>query len=248
MNSTSLASSHSVLLIGDGRLATHMRSYLSQTLGSSSLATWSRRKNSSAELSERLSEASIIALAISDSALRSFFEKHSVVAPQVPWVHFSGALEIEGMTSLHPLMTFGPSLYSLDEYRALNFVTTGEPKWPQALPLINSLFEINPEEKSRYHALCVLGGNFSTMLWQKTQFEFQRLGLPPDILRSYAERGLQNVFANPQTALTGPLARKDLHTQEKNIASLEGDAFQKVYRAFQEAFDADPAFRKGNTL
>jgi predicted short-subunit dehydrogenase-like oxidoreductase (DUF2520 family) len=89
------------------------------------------------------------------------------------------------------------------------------------------------KKKSLYHSLCVLSGNFTTMLWQKVFQDFQdKLKLEPELLLPYMEQTFENLNLNWVDALTGPLARKDDATIEKNIHALEGDLYQNVYRSF----------------
>lgn len=231
-----------ILLIGSGRLARHLQFYL-RSLDHLELLTWSRRQNNVAQLHALLPGVDMVALAIADSALADFTTMHQSLNPHIPWIHFSGASLVPGVTSYHPLMTFGQDFYDLEFYRHIPFVTEAEASWPAALKLTNSLHHLPAEQKALYHSLCVLSGNFTTLLWLKAQAEFRKLGLPPEILRSYAERGLRNVFEDPTRALTGPLVRRDQGTQTKNLQALGADPFADVYRAFQKAYEQDALFQ-----
>lgn len=228
-----------ILWIGRGRLARHLIPDWQRTLTAShDILTWDRSQPDS-ELLRLLSTVQIVALAISDRAIESFFAQYRTHAPNARWIHFSGALEIAGLTGYHPLMTFGPELYTEATYRRINYITAGEEtRWPTELPLPNALFAIRPEQKALYHALCVLSGNFTTLLWEKAQREFAELGLPPEILRPYADITIDNVFNDPARALTGPLVRGDVDTMNKNLEALGGDPFAGIYRAFQKAVEA----------
>ncbi|MBX3016510.1 MAG: DUF2520 domain-containing protein [Bdellovibrionaceae bacterium] len=228
-----------ILWIGRGRLARHLIPDWQRTLTAShDILTWDRSQPES-ELLRLLPTAQIIALAISDRALETFHAQYRNHAPRARWIHFSGALELEGMTGYHPLMTFGPELYTEATYRRINYVTSStETRWPTELPLPNALFAIHPEQKALYHALCVLSGNFTTLLWAKAQSEFAKLGLPAEILRPYADVTIDNVFNDPTRARTGPLVRGDVETMNKNLEALGGDPFAGIYRAFQKAVEA----------
>lgn len=228
-----------ILWIGRGRLARHLIPDWRRALAAShDVLTWDRSQPESA-LHLLLPQADVVALAISDRALAEFFRTHHARAPRALWIHFSGALEIPGVRGFHPLMSFGPAPYGDAVYRRLAYVTAGaDARWPDALPLPNALFAIRPEQKPLYHALCVLSGNFTTLLWEKAQREFTRLGLPPEILRPYADVVIDNVFQDPARALTGPLVRGDTETMNQNLQALDGDAYAGVYRAFQKAVEA----------
>jgi predicted short-subunit dehydrogenase-like oxidoreductase (DUF2520 family) len=148
-------------------------------------------------------------------------------------IHFSGALEVPGLHGAHPLMTFGHDLYSNDFYARIPFVVTGRTSLQDFLPdFPNPSFQILPEQKPYYHALCVLGGNFTTLLQQRMLQGFAELGLPTSAAQPYIDKITKNVFAAPAAALTGPLARKDFLTIRKNLKSLAGDPYARIYEAF----------------
>jgi predicted short-subunit dehydrogenase-like oxidoreductase (DUF2520 family) len=181
-----------------------------------------------------LATASNILLAISDDALEPFIAQYPGLRVHT-LVHFSGSKTITGIAGLHPLMTFGPKTYDRETYRSIPFVTeAGSAGFKDIFPALpNPSRAIEPEFKPLYHALCVMAGNFPTLLWDKACREFEgTLGLPREILGPYLEQTLKNTLANSGQALTGPLARRDLETVTKNIAALGGDEYAGIYRAF----------------
>jgi len=217
------------LIIGAGKLAKHLDHYL-KLLGVS-VSSWDRSQDPHL-LHSKLSEATHVLLAISDSALQSFYHKN-LDGLEKTVIHFSGALHIDGMIAAHPLMTFGPQLYELETYRRIHFILTGVTSLQDAIPeLPNSFSLLSSEKKSLYHALCVMAGNFPIILWQKMFYDFEKLGISAEAPRVYLEAALKNSLQNPQTALTGPLARNDRATIQKNIEALENDPFQQIYLAF----------------
>ncbi|MBS1969437.1 MAG: DUF2520 domain-containing protein [Bdellovibrionales bacterium] len=217
------------LIIGAGKLAKHLNHYLS--LLEHHPLNWDRSQDPHL-LKTKVAEASHVLLAISDSALENFYLKHLAGLDKTV-VHFSGALNIPDVIAAHPLMTFGPKLYDRDTYFRIHFVLTGATSLTEALPGLPNEFSIlAPEHKALYHSLCVIGGNFPVILWQKMFSEMERLGVPREAARVYLETVLHNTMKNPQTALTGPLARKDKATVLKNIEALENDPFQEVYFTF----------------
>ncbi|MBK9324188.1 MAG: DUF2520 domain-containing protein [Bdellovibrionaceae bacterium] len=217
------------LIIGAGKLAKHLEHYLKFL--DCSVTSWDRSQDPHL-FNSKLHDATHILLAISDSALKNFYCKY-LDGLEKTVVHFSGALHVDGMIAAHPLMTFGPQLYELEMYRRIHFVLTGAASLQTAIPdLPNSFSLLSSEKKSLYHALCVMAGNFPIILWQKMFFEFEKLGISTEAPRVYLEAALKNSLQNPQTALTGPLARKDRTTIQKNIEALENDPFQEIYLAF----------------
>lgn len=230
------------LIIGSGRLARHLKHYFQ--LLDFKYSDWDRTQDAQV-LSCNLDNASHVLLAVSDSAIANVYQKHFDGFDRTV-VHFSGALIVPGTIAAHPLMTFGEKLYSLEFYQKIHFSLTGANQLTQALPgLQNSFSILSSEQKPLYHALCVMGGNFTTLLVQKMLAGFNEMNLPSEAANEYMQRILENVFENPQQALTGPLARRDRGTIEKNIAALGRDPYQKIYSAFvqthwPEYFNSNP--------
>jgi predicted short-subunit dehydrogenase-like oxidoreductase (DUF2520 family) len=224
------------LIVGAGKLAKHLNHYLS--LLELHPLSWDRSQDPHL-LKTKIAEASHVLLAISDSAIESFYLKHLAGLDKTV-VHFSGAMNVPEVIAAHPLMTFGPELYDRDTYFRIHFVLTGAANLNEILPgLPNEFSLLAPEHKALYHALCVIGGNFPIILWQKMFSEMERLGVPREAARVYLETVLHNTMKNPQTALTGPLARKDRTTVLKNIEALENDPFQEVYFDFAKIVAPD---------
>lgn len=226
-------------LVGGGRVAAHLARYLA--LEGRTVRTWRRGHATTPE--EALADADVILLAISDDALQPFIAGHSTLRDR-PLVHFSGSLVIAGAHGLHPLMTFGPEPYDLEVYRSIPFIEErGGGRFDELFPgLRNPSWAIDPELKPIYHALCVLAGNFTTILWAKAMNDFEaRLRLPRAALRPYLERTAANTLSHGLTALTGSLARGDRGTVERDLVALDHDPFREVYVAFADALSAQGA-------
>ena len=229
MTGTSTAS-NSYLIVGSGRVARHLSYYFE--LLKISFTSWNRNQ-SSEDLENLASSATHILLAISDDAIPSFYSAHLEKYENKTVVHFSGSLHQRPLIALHPLMTFGHDLYDLSFYKRIHFCVTGVDSLQEILPeLSNDSSTLFAFEKAKYHALCVLGGNFSSILIGKMLEEFQKLGLPENAALPYIEKVISNTFKNPSEALTGPLVRKDISTVEKNLQSLSDDPFQDIYKSF----------------
>lgn len=223
----------SFLIIGSGRLARHLQHYFH--LLNIPFEHWDRSQDP-VVIQSKILKATHILLAISDSAIEAFFRQKIQGLDKIT-VHFSGALHIEGCISAHPLMTFADTLYDLDFYQKIFFTLCGVSHLHQALPLLpNPHVSIMPEQKPYYHAMCVLGGNFSTVVAQKMILELKKMNIPSEACGLYLQGVLQNVLQNPESALTGPLARKDSGTVQKNLEALSGDSFLDIYQAFLKKF------------
>ncbi|MDN5280717.1 MAG: 2-dehydropantoate 2-reductase [Clostridiales bacterium] len=214
------------VIVGDGKVARHFRRYFSHLkIG---FSDWQNKPTE---------KCRAVLVLISDSAIESFIEANRhLFAPNQLFVHFSGSLYTELAVGLHPLMTFSAKTdsYSYQVYEQIFFIgEKGRASFPEIFPeLPNRFIEIEPAQKPLYHALCVVSGNFTTILWQEVMRMFQKLQLPSDALGPYLEQIFKNLLTNPDQALTGPIARKDCDTIRKNLKALEGSALQDIYAAF----------------
>jgi 2-dehydropantoate 2-reductase len=228
-----------LLLIGDGRLARHLAHYFGQ-LGLEP-ASWSRRMHAEgrcASLRELVRADTHALLAISDGAIEPFVSAHPELA-NVVRVHFSGRLVSSHVVGAHPLFSFADTLYERDLYERIPFVIDrGAASLSTLMPGVpNPSFHIDPAQRPRYHALCVLAGNFTTLLWRKLFHELElELGMSRAEALPYLEsiaRGLGGAGA----PLSGPLSRGDQATLQNNLEALKGDPFEQVYRAFVSAYE-----------
>jgi hypothetical protein len=231
----------SFLVVGNGRLARHLRRYFE--LEALPFYLWSRK--SSANLPSLLAKSSHVLLAISDGALQPFIDAlidENPLAKQKTIVHFSGTLTLPDAPSAHPLMTFAADrLYDLATYRKTPFVLEkSRSAFAELLPgLKNPHYEIEPALKGLYHALCSLSGNFTTLLWEKAFDDFSsKLGLPKEAILPYLHQVADNLAAAPahESVLTGPLVRGDNQTIEKHLNELNNDPYRDVYMAFTQAY------------
>jgi predicted short-subunit dehydrogenase-like oxidoreductase (DUF2520 family) len=219
------------LLVGDGRVSRHFQHYFS--LLSLDFHVWHRRQPI-ARLHHLLPVVNRILVLISDDEIDPFITQHLSTASSII-IHCSGSLESKHAFGAHPLMTFGEAMYSLHQYMSIPFIIDSDaPSIAELFPgLSNPCVHLAVEHKSRYHALCVLAGNFSCLLWQKLFADFNsKLAIAPSMAHPYLKQCMQNILANPKTALTGPLVRGDQQTILANLAALQGDPIQEVYQSF----------------
>ncbi|HEY3384721.1 MAG TPA: DUF2520 domain-containing protein [Vicinamibacterales bacterium] len=233
-------------IVGNGRVARHFRHYFS--LIGLSVRTWSRDKpdgssrHDVAAPHEALASCHTVLLLIDDSAIEPFVHAWPDLRHK-RLVHCSGSLVTAVAEAAHPLMTFGPDLYDADTYRAIPFLLdAGRTPFTELLPgLPNPSFTIPAAERPYYHALCVMAGNFSTLLWRKLFDELERrFGIPASAAHPYLQRVAANLVADAGGALTGPLARGDTGTMAADLHALEGDQLHGVYAAFVRAYAQRP--------
>jgi predicted short-subunit dehydrogenase-like oxidoreductase (DUF2520 family) len=223
------------LLIGNGRSARHFQHYFS--LLHLSFSTW-QRSESTEKLFQQTQQASHILVLIKDDAIEDFIREYLQSSSAII-VHCSGSLMSHYAYGAHPLTTFNQDSYTLEQYQAIPFILDHDaPAFENLFPgLSNKHAILNKNKKEKYHALCVLSGNFSIMLWQKIFSDFEKeFNFSHEIVQVYLQQCMKNLLTDPQTALTGPLVRNDYTTLEKNISALTHDPFQDVYKSFVKCY------------
>ena len=226
-------------IVGNGRVARHFQHYF-HLLGLS-VCAWSRRLQAAAP-PDVLASCRTVLLLLPDAAIVPFIEAWPALREK-RLVHCSGSLVTPTAEAAHPLMTFGPELYDLSDYRAIPFVLDdGGSPFAELLPgLPNPTFSIPAADRPYYHALCVMAGNFSTLLWVKLFDELQRrFAIPPSAAHPYLARVTANIMADASLAFTGPLSRGDTETIASNLKALDGDPFQAVFAACVRAYEQRP--------
>lgn len=223
-------------IIGAGRMARHFCHYLH--LLNIPYQQWSRKVDPAhTKLEAIIDRCNPIVILIHDGAIKSFISQHPFLQRKT-LVHFSGSLRTELANSAHPLMTFSNELYSLNDYQKIPFVfEKGRLSINELLPgLSNPSFEIPVDLKPFYHAMCVMSGNFTALLWQKFFTELETVfKIPKEMAFPYLKQISLNLQKDSLSALTGPLVRKDQATIQANLQALANDPYQKVYQAFLEA-------------
>lgn len=235
---------NSFLIIGSGRLARHLKHYL-ELKGISALI-WSRTQNGLEDLKLKIQRSSWIALAISDSAIEDFYKTHIREYTSKKCIHFSGALYIPNVYGCHPLCSFTHDLYELSFYEKIPLVLDSNSS--EILNLFTNFKNpkqyLDPQKKSLYHALCVMGGNFSVILWEYLFEKFKiDLNLDPKFLGPYLIRTFQNLenelIESTGSVLTGPLVRGDFKVIQKHLEVLKSDPYSEIYRAFVNVYMAN---------
>ena len=234
-----VAEQPNIVLIGDGRLARHLRRYFQQL--NLNHAIWSRRLEAAKccpALEVLVQSDTRALLAISDKAVEPFIRSHPELNKAVR-VHFSGRLASSLAIGAHPMFSFAGTFYERELYERIPFVVDqGSPPLASLIPgLPNPCFFIEPEQRERYHALCVLAGNCTTLLWRKLFFELDaELGMPRQQALPYLV-SIMRGLAGTGAPLSGPLSRGDQTTVRHNLAALKGDPFEQVYDAFVCAYE-----------
>lgn len=230
-------------LIGDGRLASSLGPYLEGS--GAQVRQWSRRAEAAGgpSLSATVADADRVLIAISDGAIVSFADTHRVLLKGKQLVHFSGALSLPGLAGAHPLYSFPTAPIPENRMAEIVFVTEdGGPTFGELFPtLSNSSRVIAPAQKPLYHALAVLSGNLVSFAWNEVARVLKDdLDLEPsDLLQPYFRSLIDGFAASPYDSLTGPVARGDQGTIEKNLEALKDrPALSPLYEALVTAHRA----------
>jgi predicted short-subunit dehydrogenase-like oxidoreductase (DUF2520 family) len=224
------------LIIGSGRLALHFCNYL--RLLDLPLIQWSRKNNTRFQLEKFSKKCTHVLLLINDDAIQDFVLNNGFLLGKC-CVHCSGNLALHNIYSTHPLMTFGKELYNPTTYLQIPFILEeNSPEFGKLLPgLPNKSYKISGHLKPFYHALCVISGNFTCLLWQKFFSELETtFNLPREIGYPYLKQITNNIEHQLPNALTGPLVRGDWQTIKANLDAFHNDPYREVYQAFVNIF------------
>ncbi len=248
-----------IAIVGNGRVARHMIQYFE--LVGQPYKHWFRNslKSSIAEQPSRLARykhqlkhlfnfhrrdslsdvvqaVQTVLLLIPDDQIESFIQQNPCLKLK-QLVHFSGSLTTVHAAGCHPLMTFGHDLYDLAQYQSIPFVVDQSFDFKQTFPLLNNqVYSIKPEQKVMYHAMCVMAGNFSQLLWQATGEYIKQMGLPADLMHPYLLQNTQNFINDPGKALTGPFVRGDVKTIEQHQQALQAHPLGEIYQSFYHLY------------
>lgn len=238
-----------ILIIGNGRAAKHIHFYLTQL--HFDIRHWHSKdlnprsisfpSTSDKELQQKMEELRSLhetshhtLLLIKDSAIEEFLIRYPFLRTSKT-LHFSGSLDIPGVANIHPLISFGDDLFEPDFYPQIPFAhfDSSSHQLTDYLPgLPNPSFYIPKNAKALYHGLCVASGNLTVLLWQAALEEFKKnFAIHDQILMPYLESITLNLKTNWNKALTGPIARRDEITLEKNFEALKNTNLNEIFTA-----------------
>ena len=226
------------LIIGNGRLAGHLCNFFKSK--EIPFTQWHRHSNTNSiqDLKNAASPAKRILLCISDGMISDFISQHEELFTHKTLVHFSATVSDSRILGFHPLGSFSHDINV--DFSSIHFHGVHpESLFREALPMLkNPYARLSSEDLKLYHALCVVGGNFTSLLWREFFREMQKLGIQQDALFSYLSLVSKNILTNPEKATTGPLIRGDLKTIESNMDSLSFKAphLSQIYNVFVNTF------------
>ena len=158
-----------------------------------------------------------VLLALPDSALQKYSAKFKDRC-----AHLSGSLHIEGVPSLHPLVSFDGDAA---DWRGMPLAVTGEPSRPilDALTSVGFVpFDLPAHLKPLYHACAVLAsGHLATLFAAATEIlKSSGIALPGSGLAPLAHTAINNAAKHGRQGITGPFARGDRETIQRDLNAL----------------------------
>ena len=226
---------YSYLIAGNGKLSKHFQHYFS--IKNISYRVWTRSSEESFQSMGQI--AGSILVLIKDDEIQNFLDNNrDKLSDDKIWIHCSGMLSTNLAESAHPLMTFTDELYSNEIYESITFITEkGRKSFNELFPQLKNLnFQIEPSEKTLYHAFCVLSGNFTTMIWQFFFDYLKSRNIPESAAYLYLTTITDNL-KNNSAPLTGPIQRNDKNTIQKHLESLNDHPAKSIYISFLEAYN-----------
>ncbi len=243
-----------LIIFGAGRVGASLAPYARSLGADVAVIDRLRAQTNRAGVARLLANADVVAAAIPDDRLASWFDEWRREIGAARAIHFSGALTIGGMLGYHPLYSFPKT--PLDSATMAGIAIAreeGAPPFGAILPgAANPEFELKAEDRAFYHAVAVLSGNFAAHLWNESARAFAaRFAIPPETVMGFYLAGVVERFReSPFDSLTGPIARRDARTVAANLVALAGEPrLAGLYRAFlasawPEAEQDDPSSPK----
>ncbi len=262
-----------VLLVGDGQLA---KVLWNQLKAKQVAKQWSRKTNhkTNQTFSEVVAEfnPTHVWIAISDGSIEKFATENSEFLKGRTVVHFAGSrpsfsVQASGETTMvasaHPLTTFASSIEP-ENFASIPFVLDlDSPPLSDLLPgFSNPSVRLNSKDRGYYHALCVMAGNFTVMLWEAMGARFDQLGERPNsgsaeapserishaTLNAFRDQIFENLASaaaaeNRISVLSGPLSRGDAETIAHHRSELRARGeipLLKIYDGFLELHRTEP--------
>ena len=214
-----------IVIFGPGRVGRNMAAYFKNLGHSVEMVTRIDFENRGDSLDAKLSSADIVAAAIPDDLINTWRLALNDRLTDKTIIHFSGANSFQGISSYHPLFSFPTQVLSNDVIAKIAIIREeGRAPFSDIIPgTQNPELVIPADRKALYHAIAVLSGNFSAFVWNKcaTVFEDQLGEDPSQILGPYFESIVERFKEQPQNSITGPVARQDRTSVNRNLESLD---------------------------
>lgn len=246
---TTKAASGNILIIGFGKLGSHLFHELKHTLKYNSIKAIKERKLTADKYNKLVETSGIIFLCVQDSKISAAVKRllQADVNLKNKFIfHTSGALTSDELSALsakgaltgsfHPVQSFaGKVTAKAGSFKGIYVAAEGKPK---ALKKMKELaralqaipFEIKKQNKIHHHICCVMSSNFLAVLngkiadtgLKKIQINGFKNRTFFNIYMPLALQTLKNVVkSGPVGALTGPIERNDISTVKAHLDALK---------------------------
>lgn len=236
-----------VVIIGTGNLAHHLFDAFSgspaidivQIVGRNLKALAPFEKSTAIATDfNRIAEADVFIVAVSDMAIRSVSKYLTNKKGLV--VHTSGSVSIDVLSDHHrygvfyPLQTFSTGRkiemnsvpLCLEAHEEIDMAVLKK----LAGNLSKKLYEVDSEQRKALHLAAVFVNNFTNHLYQIGQQLCDEKGLPFEILSPLIRETVDKIDQlSPFDAQTGPARRGDSETIEKHLEQLKDSVHKEVY-------------------
>jgi predicted short-subunit dehydrogenase-like oxidoreductase (DUF2520 family) len=145
------------------------------------------------------------------------------------------------IASIHPNMTFASAKVSVDHFAGTYCAFEGE---ETAFELVENVFrkigghvfQITLDKKPLYHATTAMSCNQLVALMDISVELYLKLGISREIalamMQPIVTQTMNNIFSlDTIEALTGPIARGDVHTVQQHIDALESPYVKNIYKS-----------------
>lgn len=207
-------------------------------------------------------------IAVSDDAIAAVAEAiadaMSGTGNPVPTVHVSGSVGVDALGALadapigsfHPLMTLPDAIVGADRIPGSWIAVTADEPFATTLDeFARSLgghpFRLADDDKALYHAAAAASANFTLAALGLAERLYERAGVPFAAAEPLVAAIVANAFElGPADALTGPIARGDAGTVERQVSAVASTGADNaaMFRAMAHATaiyaDASDAVRE----
>lgn len=241
-----------IVILGSG----HVAWQLGRTLKSAGLeidAVWSRTAENGEALSRALGcpfisdlkslpKTDLILVAVKDDAIGTLDLMH--VSATV--AHTSGSkgisiIKAKKRAVFYPLQTIQKNM-EMDWRSVPICIEAGSSKLEEEMmelgkKISERVYKVNSEQREQIHVAAVFACNFSNYLFGIAEEILNNSNLPFEILFPLIEKTVENArWQSPMKNQTGPAARKDVNTVEKQIQNLSSHPdWQNIYHAISQS-------------
>ena len=251
-------------IIGAGRVGTTLGMYLDKSLGDGIICGYFSRTADSAreaaeltsseyfeKLSDLVRSSDTLFITTPDGVIKDIWDciaDEDLTGKIV--CHFSGSLSSNVfygagdrgvyVASVHPMFAFSDKYHSYEGFSGSCLVVEGQAEAVSALKRLfadelgHTVYSINTEDKTKYHAAAVMLSNHMISLYQAGLYVLESCGFGEStarmLVRPLIEGNVRSMLEKgPRAALTGPAVRGDKETIDSHkqalAGSLEGDVY-----------------------